>query len=74
MQQVITVGRKNMCEMTQNCICILRLCLGGCNPQKGACLLSMVFNQCNPVLIICLKGITVVSLHESDPAAVQSSQ
>lgn len=65
---------KYPCVMTQNCVCILCLCLGACNPQKGACLLSVVFNQCNSVLIICLKGITVLPNQVSHPAAVQSSQ
>lgn len=74
MHQVLTAEKKYPCVMTQNCVCILCLCLGACNPQKGACLLSVVFNQCNSVLIICLKGITVFPQQVSHPAAVRSSQ
>ncbi len=74
MRQVITAEKNYPCVMTQNCVCILCLCLRAWNPQKGACLLSVVFNQCNSVLIICLKGITVFPQQVSHPAAVWSSQ
>lgn len=59
--------------MTQNCVCILCLCLGAIIPSKGLVYTVWLLISVTQ-LIICLKGITVFACKSQIPLLSETNQ